>query len=240
MDKSNTLWSWFCKGIQGKQSNRRVISELLIGQSFTQLWHMKSLSPSQVMTLETWLCGNDFQVVSCHIYRQKHTEHSVKELVRSLKQIFERCLSSFSQLHDVYSQKWYHCCWGVTGACVRMWLTPQSAERHSETCGLGTGNFHFRCEPRLSSVNAGVENFHQYYAIPVNEKIKCIQLTKCVICPFIPLEVMVQEVKQALLCCFRLQTSAVVGPCFGNTINILEWAVVQVCNSAGSVHLISW
>lgn len=59
-----------------------------------------------------------------------------------------------------------------------MWFNPQSAERHSETCGLGSGNFHVRCEPRLSSAGAGVENFNQYYAIPVNEKIRCIQLTK--------------------------------------------------------------
>lgn len=60
-----------------------------------------------------------------------------------------------------------------------MWFNPQSAERHSETRGWGTGNFHVRCEPRLSSAGAGVENFNQCYAIPVNEKIKCIQLTKC-------------------------------------------------------------
>lgn len=163
----------------------------------------------------------------------------MKELARSLKQIFEKSLSTFSKFHDVHSQKWYHCCWGVTEGCVRMWFNPQSVERHSETCGLGTGNFHFRCEPRLSS--AGVENFHQYYAILVNEKIECIQLTKCqCYLPLIPLRLMVQELKQELLCCFRLQTSAVVGPPFGNTINVLDWAVVQVCNSAVSVHLISW
>lgn len=63
------------------------------------------------------------------------------------------------------------------GVLGRMWFIPQSAERHSDTCGLRTGNLHVRCEPRLCS--AGVENFHHYYAIPVSEKIKCIQLTKC-------------------------------------------------------------
>lgn len=80
-------------------------------------------------------------------------------------------------------------------------------------------------ETSMAGVNqhAGFENFCQYYAIPENQKIKCIQLTKCqCYLPLIPLEVMVQEVKQELPCCFSLQTIAVLGPPFGNTITALD------------------
>ena len=45
----------------------------------------------------------------------------------------------------------------------------QSAERHGETRGTVTGNFHFRCQPRLCGVNVGVENFCLYFAMAVSE-----------------------------------------------------------------------
>lgn len=175
MDTSNASCSCLCKGIQGKQSNRRVVSELLIGQSFTQLWHMKSLIPSQVMTIGTqlweWLSGGELpylQAKTCGAFGEgvdcklEMNFWEVPELIL----LVAWCV--FSEMVALLLR----CYWG----CVRMWFNPQSAQRHSETRGLGTGNFHVRCEPRLS---CGVENFNQYYAIPVNEKTKCIQLTKC-------------------------------------------------------------
>lgn len=115
MDTSSASCSCPCKGVQGKQQQESgfwVVNR----QSFTQLWHMKSLAPSQVMTLETWLwqwlSGGELPRLQA-----KSRGHSVKELAASLSWSCEQCLSSFSQLHDVYSQKCYHCCWGVTGVC---------------------------------------------------------------------------------------------------------------------------
>lgn len=55
MDTNSISCSCLCKDIQGKQSNRRVVCELLMGQSFIQLWDMRSRTPTLVMTLGTRL-----------------------------------------------------------------------------------------------------------------------------------------------------------------------------------------
>lgn len=60
-----------------------------------------------------------------------------------------------------------------------MWFIPEAGLFSQslvsrEACGLVTGNFHFRCEPELSSVRVGAENFHEYSVISMNEKFKLI------------------------------------------------------------------
>lgn len=159
-----------------------MISEFLIGQSiYTAVVH-EGPNPFQLTALETSLCGNDCQVVGSHIYSQKCHECSVKELVRSLQYFPENYFSSFCHFsyimcihrNDTAAVEVLPVCVLGCGSSLKQvcFHSPLSAERHGETCGMVTGNFHFRCEPRLSSIHVGVENFHEYFAIPVNVKFK--------------------------------------------------------------------
>lgn len=129
--------------VSRENSNRRVDSELLIDRA------LHSCGTWRASLLPRWWplkhdCGNDFQVVSCHVYRQRVGGLQWRSWLQAWVEVVSSAWShSLSCMMCILRN-------GTTAVevslgCAGMWFSPQP--RHSETCGWGTGNFHGRCEP---------------------------------------------------------------------------------------------